>query len=338
MKLLEPHTLKNLTLKNRVVMEPMCMYSCFNHDGCATSFHQAHYTSRAIGQVGLILVEATGVCPEGRITDRCLGLYNDSQKEALKKVVDAVHQEGSMIGIQINHAGRKCTAVDGVDTIYGPSACAYDASSRIPHELTLAEIQHVFHQFKEAARRADEAGFDVLEIHGAHGYLISQFMSPCTNKRTDAYRDGSLFIHGVIKAVKESWPETKPLIIRVSATDYEPHGYQVEDTIRMLKPSLDMLDAINVSSGGITPIPPTKIYPGYQIGFAHQIKHALNIPVIGCGLLGSSELASYLIESETVDFIGLARPLLRNPHWVLETAINRNKRESVPPQYERGFK
>lgn len=337
MKLLEKTVLKNLELKNRVVMEPMCMYSALEHSGLANDFHLAHYTARAIGQVGLIIVEATGVLPEGRITDDCLGLYNDAQRDALKPVVDAVHRQGAKIGIQLNHAGRKCKAVLGVDSITAPSEIAFDSDYRLPKPLDETMIEEVFSAFKDAARRALEAGFDMIEIHAAHGYLISQFMSPISNKRTDQYKDGALFLKGVVDAIREVWPEDKVLGVRVSATDYEKDGQDLTDTIAMLSKSIHELDLINVSSGGITPILPHQIYPGYQVEMASAIKQALGKPVIACGLLGSPDLASYLLETDKADFIGLARPLLRNPHWVLEVMAARNKRELLPSAYIRAF-
>lgn len=338
MKLLEKFSIKDMTLKNRVVMEPMCMYSATKHDGIATHFHFAHYVARAIGQVGLIIIEATGVVPEGRITDDCLGLYDDSQIEPLKKIVEAVHQEGSKIAIQLNHAGRKCKAVDGVDTIYGPSAIAYSDTYRTPKEMTQEDINSVIKAFQDAAVRAKQIGFDAIEIHGAHGYLISEFMSPITNKRSDKYKDGAVFIREVAEAIREVWPMEKPLLIRVSATDYEDGGQSVDDAIRMLEPSLDLIDIVNVSSGGITVNPPKSIYPGYQVDFATRIKEKLDVPVIACGLLGNLDLVSFILETEKADLVGLARPLLSNPNWLLQSAQSRRKMDVIPYQYERGFK
>lgn len=338
MKLLENFEIKDMVLKNRVVMEPMCMYSATEHDGKATHFHFAHYVARAIGQVGLIIMEATGVVPEGRITDDCLGLYSDDQIEPLKKIVDAVHAEGSKIGIQLNHAGRKCTATDGVDTIYGPSALAYSDKYRTPIEMTQEDINNVIDAFRSAAKRAYQIGFDAIEIHSAHGYLISEFMSPISNIRTDKYKDGGVLIYEIATAIREVWPMSKPLLIRVSATDYEDNGLDVDTTISMLKPSLGLIDLVNVSSGGITPNPPKLIYPGYQVDFATKIKKELNVPVIACGLLGSLDLVSFILESQKADLVGLARPLLSNPNWLLQSAHSRRKLDIIPYQYERGFK
>lgn len=338
MKLLESATIGKMELKNRVIMEPMCMYSATDHDGIPTHFHRAHYTSRAIGQVGLIIVEATGVVPEGRITDDCLGLWNDKQMAAFKGLVESVHSQGSKIAIQLNHAGRKCTAVDGVEEIFAPSAIAYNEDYRKPTELSKNQIKEVIQAFQDAAKRANEAGFDALEIHAAHGYLLSEFMSPVSNQRTDEYADASIIIKEVIDAIRVVWPSEKPILIRVSATDYEDQGLNTDLTIKILEPIKDSVDIINVSTGGITPTPPHHIFPGYQVDHALKIKEALQIPVVACGLLGSHDLASYLLESDQVDFIGLARPLLKNPHWVVEFAKARRKPEFIPRQYERGFK
>lgn len=338
MKLLEPTNIGKLELRNRVIMEPMCMYSALNHDGVATSFHVAHYTARAIGGVGLVIVEATGIAPEGRISDACLGIYNDQQVNALKKVVDSVHDNGAKIAIQINHAGRKCGAVDGVDTIYGPSSIAYSDSYRTPIELDHQGIEHVIQEFVDAAQRADECGFDALEIHGAHGYLLSQFMSPYSNKRNDEYADGILMTKRVVEAVRQVWPQNKPLLFRISADDFEDNGLDVEKAIKIIKAIDTLIDVVNVSTGGITPTPPKSIYPGYQISHAIAIRKATNLLVIGCGMLGEKDLSNYLIESKTVDFIGLARPLLKNPNWVLDLAHSRRLKEHIPFQYERGYK
>ncbi|QIK70220.1 NADPH dehydrogenase [Erysipelothrix sp. HDW6C] len=339
MKLLEPTLINNIALKNRVVMEPMCMYSAHDNNGIPTYFHQAHYGSRAIGQVGTIIVEATGVVPEGRITDDCLGLWNREQMEAFKPIVDTVHTEGSTIFIQLNHAGRKSTCVVGVDTIYGPSPLAFNDEYRVPVALSENGISDVVAAFKNSALLAMEAGFDGIELHGAHGYLISEFMSPISNIRDDAYHDGSQLIREIATAVREVMPSDKILGIRVSATDYEDNGLNTEKTIQILKDSTISFDYINVSTGGITPTPPHAIYPGYQVPHAMEIKGAFpQTPVMACGLLGDIGLASYLLETDCVDFIGLARPLLDDPHWVLHAAQARRKHQLITKQYTRAFK
>ena len=335
MKIYQSNNLGKLTLKNRVIMPPMCTYSSHNQDGMPNSFHYTHYVSRAIGQIGLIIIEATGVVPEGRITDHCLGIWNDRQMEALKEIVDGVHSQGSKIAIQLNHAGRKCTA--NVETIYAPSAIAFDHDSRVPKALTDKDIQEVIQAFVQAAKRANQAGFDAIEIHMAHGYLLSEFMSPITNKREDKYRDASVLFVELIEAIKKVWPEEKPIIIRVSATDYETYGYDVYDTINMIEPILDDIDLIHVSSGGITPKAP-RAYPSYQVEFATIIKEKTNKPVAAVGLITSIEQAIDVIENERADYVAIGRALLRNPHWLLEGFIQSNRKDLLPKPYLRGFR
>lgn len=338
MKLFEVNLLGNLELKNRVIMPPMCMYEVKNHDGIPTSFHVAHYGARAIGQVGLIIVEATGVSPEGRITDRCLGLWNDSQRDAFKRIVDAVHLQGSKIGIQLNHAGRKSEARDGVDTIYGPSAIAYSDTYRTPEALTQDEIKRIINDFKTAAERADKAGFDLIELHIAHGYLLSSFMSPISNKRTDQYKDAGVLYRELIDAIKTVWPKDKPIIVRVSATDYEEAGYDVEHCIKTLQSIVQDIDAIHVSTGGITTRPPKSTFPGYQVPYATRISEVLKKPVIAVGQILAPEQAMDILENNRADYVAIGRPLLRNPHWYLEAAMSRKRNDLVPEAYQRGFR
>lgn len=337
MKLFEPYTLKNLELKNRVVMPPMCMYEVDKHDGIAHSFHYAHYVSRAIGQVGFIIVESTGVVPEGRITDNCLGLWNNQQRDAFKPIIEAVHDQGSKIAIQLNHAGRKSTAVDGIDTIYAPSPLAYSDEYRTPNELTEEQIKATIQAFSDSAKRADEAGFDAIELHMAHGYLLSEFMSPVTNQRTDKYKDAGVLFKELLAAIKEVWPTEKPILIRVSATDYEEHGYDVEDTFNMIKPILDDIDCIHVSSGGITPTVP-KAYPGYQVPFATRLKELSHKPVIAVGLITTPEQAIDIVENDRADLVAIGRALLRNPHWYLEALYQSRKKDAITKAYQRGFR
>lgn len=335
MKIYQSNNLGKLTLKNRVIMPPMCTYSSHNQDGMPNSFHYTHYVSRAIGQVGLIIVEATGVVPEGRITDHCLGIWNDQQMHALEEIVKGVHRQGSKIALQLNHAGRKCTA--NVDTIYAPSAIAYDDQSRKPKALTHNDIQDVIHAFVQAAKRANQAGFDAIEIHMAHGYLLSEFMSPITNKRDDKYKDASVLFVELLAEIKKVWPKQKPIIIRVSATDYEENGYDVYDTISMIEPILNDVDLIHVSSGGITPKAP-RAYPGYQVDFATIIKEKTNKPVVAVGLITSIEQAIDIVENERADYVAIGRALLRNPHWLLEGFVQSNRKDLIPKPYLRGYR
>ena len=224
MKLFSSFQVENMTLRNRTVMPPMCMYSAEN--GMPNAFHFTHYTSRAVGGVGLIIVEATGVQPNGRISDHCLGLWNDKQRDALAGIVSECQRLGAKVAVQLNHAGRKCEADEPV--ILAPSAIPFDEKSRTPREMDENDMREVVNAFRAAAKRADEAGFDAVEIHAAHGYLLSEFLSPLTNRRTDAYGGSTenrcRLLLEVLKAVHEVWPAEKPVLLRVSAEDYEPDG------------------------------------------------------------------------------------------------------------------
>lgn len=253
-KLFTPFTIKDTTFRNRIVMSPMCMNSSLNKDGKATNWHVLHYGSRAVGQVGLIMVEATAVSSEGRITDEDLGIWSDEQMDDLKKVVDAVHENGSKIGIQIGHAGRKAELDE---EIVAPSAITSEGK-KVPKEMTQTDISEMVYKFKEAARRVKEIGFDVIELHAAHGYLINQFLSPITNQRTDKYGGNEenryRFLEEVIDAVKTEWQG--PLFARISATEYDKQGNLIETYIRYsLKMKEQGIDLIDCSSGGLSPFP-----------------------------------------------------------------------------------
>lgn len=235
MKLFSSFQIKNMTLRNRVVMPPMCMYSAEN--GMPNAFHFTHYTSRAVGGVGLIIIEATGVMPNGRISDHCLGLWNDEQMHALAPLVSECRRLGAKVAIQLNHAGRKCEADEPV--ILAPSAIPFDENSKTPHEMDESDCENVVKAFRDAAERAEKAGFDAVEIHAAHGYLLSEFLSPLTNLRTDAYGGSTenrcrLLIE-VLKAVHEVWPQEKPVLLRVSAEDYEPDGMHPDEMAKIVE-------------------------------------------------------------------------------------------------------
>lgn len=337
MKLFTEFKHPKINFKNHLVMAPMCMYSVDKMDGILTDFHHAHYMARAIGQVGYIIIESTGVSPEGRISDNCLGLYNDTQRDAFTPLVEKVQATGSKIGIQLNHAGRKSTAIHGVNAIYAPSPLQFDEEYRLPLELTQDQIKAVFSDFKDAALRAHQAGFDAIEIHAAHGYLISQFMSPMTNKRSDQYGDPKVFLKELVETINLVWPEDKLLTIRISYTDYEEAGYGLQETIDMLKEIKDSIDIIHVSSGGITPIRPPRIYPGYQVAAATAIKDTLNLPVITCGLINDLDLVSDILENDRADLVAMGRNLLRDPQWLLKQASIRGKDFAIPKQYKRAY-
>ncbi|AEF93862.1 NADPH dehydrogenase [Desulfotomaculum nigrificans CO-1-SRB] len=328
-------TVKNLTLKNRIVMPPMCMYRA-DKEALANDWHFIHYATRAIGQVGLIIMEATGVEDRGRITSRDLGLWHDGQVAGIKRIVDAVHANGSKIAIQLNHAGRK-SEVEYLDPV-GPSAIAYSDKYRTPRELSRDEIKEIVGLFAAAARRAVTAGFDAIEIHGAHGYLISEFLSPLTNKRQDEYggspENRVRFLGEVLKAVKGVLPNDMPLIVRVSAHDIEPGGNTPEDMAQMLNLVKDIgIDLVNVSSGGVTPVAP-KSYPSYQIPYAITIKEKTGLPVIGGGLVNDPLQAEQIVKSG-VDLVYIGRELLRNPYWPLHAAFILREDITWPEPYLR---
>lgn len=311
-------TIKNLHFKNRFVMAPMCMYQA--NEGIANSFHFVHYVTRAIGGVAAIIVEATGVEPRGRITNNDLGLWNDQQIEPLKKIVDEVHRYDCLIGVQLAHAGRK-SQTEGV--ILAPSSIAFEGMKE-PKMMTQDDIKEIIRDFKAAAKRALLVGYDFIEVHAAHGYLINQFLSPLANVRTDIY-GGSMenrtrFLQEILQEVRSVWPKEKALGIRVSAEEYDEKGNHPEDVAKMIEMIKDIgIDFVNVSSGGVirTSIPS---YPGYQLDFAKVIKEKTQLPVIGGGLIEEVTLARKAVEEQQVDLVYLGRQLLRDPYFVLHHA------------------
>ena len=337
--LFSPYEMKGLQLKNRVVMPPMCQYSVTNKDGVATDWHYVHYVSRAIGGASLIIIEMTDVEPDGRISDYDLGLWSDDQIPALKRIVDACHQYGAKVGIQIGHAGRK--AVDAKEPV-APSAIPFDENSKTPRALSTDEVKEMVEKFRLAAQRAVKAGVDTIELHGAHGYLIHQFTSAYTNKRTDEYgQELTKFGKEVIQATKNEIPEDMPLIMRISGREYVEGGYGINEAIEFgrefQKAGVDMF---HVSAGGEGPIaaagrPGTHV--AYQVPLARAIKEALNIPVIAVGRLDEPELANSVVGNEDADLVAVGRAMLRNPYWALEAATVLHKEIEIPVQYERGF-
>jgi len=335
-KLFSGLKIKDMEIRNRIVMPPMCMYSSDN-EGKAYSWHFIHYATRAIGGVGLIIVEATAVEPRGRLSDNDLGLWDDLHIEGLSKIVEEVKKYGAKIGIQINHAGRKCAA--NQEVIIAPSAIAFDESYKTPVEMTKDDIKNTVKLFRNAALRAYKAGFDMIEIHGAHGYLINQFLSPLSNKRTDEY-GGSIenrarFLKEIIHAVREVWPAEKPLGVRVSAEDYAEggnHDTDLAEIINMVKS--EGVDMVNVSSGAVVPVK-MKVYPGYQIKFAETVKKITGLPVIAGGLITEAVMAEEILQNERADMVYMGRELLRNPYFPLNAAKEVRDEIIWPKQYER---
>ncbi|MEC3885289.1 NADPH dehydrogenase NamA [Halobacillus sp. HZG1] len=335
-KLFEPYTVKNVTLKNRIVMSPMCMYSSDNQDGYAQPFHLAHYESRAAGQVGLIITEATAVLPEGRISHEDLGIWSDEHIEGLQKINEGIHRHGAKAGIQLAHAGRKANLRD---EIFAPSAEAFSSSMKVPTEMTKEDIKRTVEAFREGARRSEKAGFDVIELHGAHGYLINQFVSPLTNKRNDEYggtrENRYRFLREVIEGVKQEWEG--PLFVRVSGEEYHEDGNTMDDFIYFAREMKSQgVDLIDVSSGGVVPaaIDP---YPGYQVTYAEQIKKGADIDTGAVGLITSGNQAEEILQNERADLIFLARALLKNPYWPKEAADELGYSLEGPRQYNRAW-
>lgn len=337
MKLFEEFRLKNMELKNRIVLPPMCMYQA-TQDGFPTLFHICHYATRALGGAGLIIIESTGVTPEGRITDHDLGAWNDSQIDGLKRIVAACHEYGAKVALQINHAGRKSKTSAGPNL--APSALRFGEDYRIPQEMTEHDIECIASAFGCAARRANDAGFDALEIHSAHGYLLHEFLSPLTNRRTDSY-GGSLqnrvrFLQDVLHRVHENWPAEKPLWLRVSACDYDDCGIDGPMMVQIINEIRSQVDLVHVSSGGLLPAK-VRDYPGYQVNLAERIRKECGLPTIAVGLITNEEMAEEILQNGRADLVALGRELLRNPYWPVDIAVKHGIAGYVPESYKRAF-
>lgn len=341
-----PIKFRNVELKNRWVMSPMCMYSCEN--GLANDFHFVHYGSRAQGGTGLIIVEATGVEPRGRITNHCMGIWTDEQAEKLRKIVEFVHQHSeSKIGIQLAHAGRKGSTwnnvqipvEEGWETI-APSSIPYHPKERIPHALTAEEIKEQVQHFKLAARRAAAAGFDVIEIHAAHGYLLHQFLSPLSNIRTDEY-GGSFenrirFLLEVVDSVNEELDENIALFVRISGTEYAENGWNVDDSVALSKIlKQHKVDLVDVSSGGNIHGAKIEVRAGYQVPFASKVRHEAEADTGAVGLITTAEQAEEILQKGEADLIFIAREILRNPYKAVHGSFEMKEECFFPHQYER---
>lgn len=317
-------------------MAPMCTYANESNDGKVEDWHKIHYASRAVGQVGLIVLEATAVQPEGRISSRDLGIWEDAQIEGLTEVVRLVQQHGSKIGIQLAHAGRKAK-VD--DTIVAPSAIPFDESYQTPTALTLEQIEETVIAFQQAAIRSAKAGFDVLEIHAAHGYLLNEFLSPLTNERTDQY-GGSLenryrIVREVIDAIRAVWDG--PLFVRISAHDYADKGMTPADYVQLARwMKVQEVDVIDVSSGAVVPAT-IHAYPGYQVPFAEQIRQDATIATGAVGLITTGLQAEEILQNNRADLIFIGRELLRDPYWAYRAALQLGDKINVPESYDRGW-
>jgi 2,4-dienoyl-CoA reductase-like NADH-dependent reductase (Old Yellow Enzyme family) len=340
--LFSPLTLRNLTFRNRITMSPMCMYSSLQ-DGLATDWHMGHYHARAIGGAGLLITEATAVEPPGRISPNDLGLWDNGQVEPLARIVRLVQSEGAAIGVQLAHAGRKAwsrSKGEGPEVPVAPSPIPFGSQWATPHQLTEAGIERIVVSWQAAASRALTAGFDVIEIHAAHGYLLHQFLSPLSNQRTDSY-GGSLsnrmrILLRVTEVVRQVWPQEKPLFVRVSATDWVEGGLEPDDIVLVARElGKRGVDLIDCSSGGASPQQVPKTGPGYQVPFAEKIRKEAGMATAAVGLITTAELADEIVRNGRADLVALGRELLRHPYWPLAAAQDLGHDLTWPVQYQR---
>ena len=348
--LFSPLSIKSITLKNRIAISPMCQYSAT--DGFATDWHLVHLGSRASGGAALIIQEATSVSPEGRISPEDLGLWKNEQIDKLKQITQFIISQNSVPGIQLAHAGRKASAASpwnggrkvanengGWDTV-APSAIAYHDNEKAPIALDKNGVLKVIADFKAATKRALEAGYQVVEIHAAHGYLLHQFMSPLSNLRTDEY--GGSFENRirltleVVEAVQSEWPENLPLFVRISASDWAEGGWNLEESIQLSKILKEKgVDLIDVSSGGAVSHQQIPLGPNYQVPFAESIKNEVGILTGAVGLITDAKQAEEIIVSGKADLVLVARESLRNPNLGLTFAHDLEADVTWPKQYER---
>ena len=349
--LFSPLKIKNIELKNRIAVSPMCEYS--SEDGFANDWHLVHLGSRAVGGAALIITEATAVSPEGRITFADLGIYRDEHIEKLKHITDFIHEHGAVAGVQLAHAGRKAShdkpwngnkqipsnQTNGWTTV-APSAIPFAEGEEAPIELDKAGIEKVKADFKAATKRAIAAGFKLIELHGAHGYLIHQFLSPISNQRTDEY-GGSFdnrirLLLEVVETVKEVWPQENPLFVRISSTEWTEGGWNADDSVALAKILKDRgVDLIDCSSGGNVVGARIPLKPGYQVEFAEKVKKESGILTGAVGLITTAYQADEIIQEGEADLIFLAREMLRDPHFPLRAAHELGHEVKWPVQYER---
>ena len=345
--LFSPLTLRSVTLRNRIGVSPMCQYSAM--DGVANEWHYVHLGSRAVGGAGLVMVEATGVAPEGRITPGCMGLWNEKQIEPLARIAQFVKSRGAVAGIQIAHAGRKASAdlpwrggahlsdAQGGWEIVAPSAIAFGGDlTKVPRAMTEAGIARVQNNFVATAKRALAAGFNFLELHAAHGYLFNEFLSPLANRRTDKY-GGSFenrvrFLLDTTRAVRQVWPDNLPLAVRISAIDWMLGGWQIEDSIALAKLlKAEGVDLMDCSSGGVVPDAKITVAPGYQVPFAEKVRHGAGIATAAVGFITEPKPADDIIRGGQADLVLLAREFLRDPYWPAHAARALGQKDKLPP-------
>jgi 2,4-dienoyl-CoA reductase-like NADH-dependent reductase (Old Yellow Enzyme family) len=348
--LFDPLPLRSLTLPNRVVVSPMCQYSCV--DGFATDWHLVHLGSRSVGGAGLVFTEATAVTADGRISPYDLGIWTDAHIDSLARIARFVRAQGSVAGIQLAHAGRKASTTppwqgikgigtnDGGWTPVGPTAVAFSPTAAAPRSLALDEIPTVIEAFQTAAARAQAAGFQVVELHAAHGYLIQEFLSPLVNTRTDAY--GGTFdrrirlCREVAAAIRSVWPDELPVFVRISSTDWKDGGWDIEQSVALGKELRNIgVDLIDCSGGGAVPDVTIPVAPGYQVPFAARVRREAGIATGAVGLITEPDQADTIIRSDQADCVFLARELLRDPYWPMHAAQKLGHPSPWPVQYLR---
>ena len=351
MHLFEPLKLRSVTLRNRIAVSPMCQYSA-GPDGRATDWHLVHLGSRALGGAGLVCFEATAVEARGRISPADLGLWEDAQIEPLARIVRFVQQQGAVACLQLAHAGRKGStappwdggaavpAAQGGWTPVAPSPVPFSDASPVPEALDAAGIAGIAQAFAAAARRARAAGFQAIEVHAAHGYLVHQFLSPLSNRRTDRH-GGSLenrtrLAREVVEAVRRAWPADLPLLVRVSATDWVDGGWGVDDTVALSRQLRELgADLVDVSSGGLVPYAKVPVGPGYQTAFAERIRREAGVATGAVGVIVSPEQADHVVRTGQADLVLVAREFLRDPHFPLRAAKALGQEGPWPRQYAR---
>jgi 2,4-dienoyl-CoA reductase-like NADH-dependent reductase (Old Yellow Enzyme family) len=343
--------IRDAVFRNRIGVSPMCQYSCVN--GLANDWHLVHLGSRAVGGAGLVMTEASAVLPEGRISPDDLGIWSDAHIEPLARCARFIAGQGAVPGIQLAHAGRKAStavpwkgrnavseAEGGWRPVVGPSPIPFDANSPTPAALSVAEIARVVAAFADAAKRALQAGFRVVEIHSAHGYLLHEFLSPLSNQRTDAY-GGSLenrtrVVRETVQAVRQVWPENLPLFIRISATDWVGGGWDIDQSVELARQVKPLgVDLVDCSSGALVPYAVIPAAPGFQVPFAERIRREAGVLTAAVGLIREAKQADEIIRQGQADIVLLARQMLREPYWTLKAARELGVKFEWPVQYAR---
>ncbi len=349
-RLFEPIELRTVTTRNRIMMSPMCQYSA--PDSIPNDWHYVHLATRAVGGSGIVMTEATAVEPRGRISPWDVGLWNDEQEAAFSQITEFVSEQGAVPGIQLAHAGRKASHMrpwedrkpipveEGGWEIVAPSPLPLTKSDIVPTELTQDDIAGIVKRYGESAARALRAGFKIIEIHAAHGYLLHSFLSPLTNQRTDAY--GGDFdnriraLLEVVTSVREEWPAELPLFVRISASDWYEGGWDVPDSVELAKRLRDLeVDVIDCSSGGAVPEQKITVHPGYQVPFAHAVREGAEIMTAAVGLISQPVQAEEILANGRADIIVIGRMALWSPYWPHHAASELKAEVKLPIQYAR---